>query len=389
MPERLAPKLKQIAVKYDHLVLDPNNPRFITRQEDKIGEEDFLGQDTSGKTADKMSKERYKITELANSIKQNGWLPVDYIFVRKLQDQKDLYVVLEGNRRVTAIREIMNDEKLDDPKLKTRLKSIEVMEVLDAGSPAELQKRISYLLGVRHHGSLKKWTPFAQAHNIMNRYLERSSQSQETFEWDKAFGKKVADTLSIPIEEVEKRLKVYRLMNQVGNWPEVKKSKGGMKDRYYSVCAEPVLSPRKKLAGYIEQDPKTFLLKEEAVGRINNLCHFHEPDRKGAPVGNPQEWRHLDKILADDDQNKRRDMLRKVEEEKRPPSEVWAVRAKELAHYNWERWLLEVNSILKTVTLDELTDTTSAVPTVKKLLALIADLDARDIYKGAVDVKGN
>lgn len=388
MPEKLAPKLKQITVKYDHLVLDPNNPRFITRHEDKVAEEDFLGQDMSGKTADKLPKERYKIIELANSIKQNGWLPVDYIFVRKLQDQKDRYVVLEGNRRVTAIREIMKDEKVE-LKLKDRLKSIEVMEVLDAVSPAELQRKISYLLGVRHHGSLKKWTPFAQAHNIMGRYLEYSGQSQETFEWNKDYAKKVADTLSIPVDEVEKRLKVYRVMNQVGNRMEVKKSKGGMKDRYYSVCAEPVLSPRKKLGGYIEQDPQTFLLKEEAVVRINNICHFSEPDRKGAPIGNPQEWRYLDKILGDEDQNKRCDMLKKVEEEKRPPSEVWAVRAKELAHYTWERWLLEVNSILKTVTLDELTNTASAVPTVKKLLALITDLDRRDIYKEAGDAKGN
>lgn len=388
MPEKLAPKLKQITVKYDHLVLDPNNPRFITRQEDKVADEDFLGQDTSGKTASKMAKERYKIAELANSIKQNGWLPVDYIFVRKLEDQKDRYVVLEGNRRVTAIREIMKDDKVD-PKLKDRLKSIDVMEVLEAGSPAELQRKISYLLGVRHHGSLKKWTPFAQAHNIMDRYLEYSGQRQETFEWDKDHAKKVAATLSIPIDEVEKRLKVYRVMNQVGNRPEVKKSKGGMKDRYYSVCAEPVLSPRKQLGKYVEQDPKTYLLTEEAVARINNLCHFNEPDRKGASISNPQEWRYLEKILADDDQSKKRDMLHKVEVEKRPPSEVWAVRAKELAHYTWERWLLEVNSILKTVTLDELTNTTGALPTVKQLLALITDLDGRDIYKEAVDVKGN
>jgi hypothetical protein len=68
---------------------------------------------------------------------------------------------------------------------------------------------------------------------------------------------------------------------------------------------------------------------------------------------------------------------------------VWAVCAKELAHYTWERWLLEVNSILKTVTLDKLTNTTSALPTVKKLPALITDLDRRDIYMESVDRKGN
>jgi hypothetical protein len=379
MPEKLAPKLKKIEVKYDHLVLDPNNPRFITRHEDKIAEEDFLGHDTSGKTVSKMSKERYKIAELANSIKQNHWQPVDSIFVRKLEGQKDRFVVLEGNRRVTAIREIMKDPKADST-LKESLKSIEVMEVIEGGSSEELQRKITYLLGVRHHGSLKKWTAFAQAHNIMERYLEISGQSQETFDWDSAHARKVADTFSIPVEEVEKRLKVYRVMNQVGNSPDVKNSPGGMKDRYYSVCAEPVLSPRKKLREYIVQDPKTFRLTEESVTRMNNLCHFSVEDRKDAAIVNPQEWRYLEKILADEDQTKRLAMLAKVEQEKRIPSEAWAVRAKELAHYTWERWLLEVNSILKTVTLNELTNTKDAVPTVKQLLNLIADLDRRDIY---------
>ena len=82
-------------------------------------------------------------------------------------------------------------------------------------------------------------------------------------------------------------------------------------------------------------------------------------------LGIRKNRQYLEKILADDDQNKKRDMLHKVEVEKRPASEVWAVRAKELAHYTWERWLLEVISILETVWLDELTNTTGALPTVE------------------------
>ncbi len=387
MPEPLAPKLKKIKVKYDCLVLDPNNPRFTTRREDRIGEEHYVEQDLAGITLSKLfpgKKDRYKIEELENSIKQNDWLPVDFIFVRKLKGDDKRYVVLEGNRRVVAIREIMKDPK-SNAALKADLQSLEVMEVLDSGSSEDLQRKISYLLGVRHHGSLKKWTPFAQAHNILDRYLEVSGQSAETFKWQTTVGQKIADTLSIQFKEVQDRLKVYRVMAQIGNSPDVKDSLGGMKDRYYSVCAEPLLSPRKRLGNYINQDPNTFLLNDEGASRMKNLCRFSELNRGGetTPINNPEEWRYLDRILADEDITKRDRNLREVEERHRHPSEVWAERAMELYTLTWEKWLFQVNSILKTVSLGDDFNTDNAKQTAKKLVSLIQELDRRDIHAEA------
>ena len=316
MPELLTPKLNKISVKYDRLVLDPNNPRFITRMEDKLAEEHFLEQDLAQVTGGKLysqKKDDFKIEELINSIRQNGWLPVDNIFVKKLSGKDEYYVVLEGNRRLVAIRQIMKDPDTK-ASLRKSLESIEVMEVLDNGSPEELQKKISYLLGVRHHGSLKKWTPFAQARNIFIRYLEIAKQTPETFEWSAKVGQEVADMLSIQLNEVQDRLRVYRMMVQVGNAPAVKYSLGKMEAKYYSICAEPLLSPRKKLGAYVNQNPNTFLLTEESITRVINLCHFEKPNRDNAPIHNPPEWRYLDKILADEDAEKRDANLKKVEE---------------------------------------------------------------------------
>ena len=383
MPEHLAPKLKKIAVKYDRLVLDANNPRFITRKEDQIAEQHFLEQDLAKITEGKLfpeGKDSYQIDELANSIRKNGWLPVDYIFVRKLVEDHKYYVVLEGNRRVAAIRKLMRDPITSNP-LKVSLETIEVMEVLDSGSAEDLQKKITYLLGVRHHGSLKKWTSFAQAHNIFTRYIEAAHQNADTFEWNQKIGQEVADTLSIDVQEVQNRLKVYRVMFQVGKTPEVWGSPGGMEDRYYSVCAEPLLSPRKQLGTYIKQNPTTFLLPEEGVLRMNNLCHFNVRDRKDAPLHNPQEWRYLDKILADEDSEKRIANLKQVEEgDKRHPSDVWAARAVELFKLTWSKWLLQVASILKTVSLGDDFNTDKAKDTAGRLVKLISALDKKDLH---------
>ena len=378
MTEHLAPRLRKISVRYDRLILDPNNPRFTTRKQDQISPEDYLEQDTAGMTKAKMDRERYRIGELERSIKQNGWLPVDAIFVRKLRDETDFFVVLEGNRRVCAIRSIMLDETADTA-LKTSLREFDVMEVLDEGDEDDLRRKISYLLGVRHHGSLKKWTPFAQAHNIFERYLEESRQSASEFEWVEHYGQSVADTLSVTVKDVLERLRVYRVMTQIGNSDAVRKSQGGMKDRYYSVCAEPLTSPRKELGKYVQQDPKSFLLTTEGADWMINLCHFDLEGRKGAPIVNPAEWRYLDKILCDEDENKRSYNLDQVEVDKRKPSDVWAERAKELTTLTWEKLLFEVNSILKAVTLEALSDTADAVHTVERLVRLVDDLNGHDL----------
>lgn len=382
MQEPLVPKLRKITVRYDRLVLDPNNPRFITRKEDRVPEEDYLEQDIAQITSGKLytpDKDHYKIAELINSIKQNGWLPVDYVFVRKLAGHEGYYTVLEGNRRVLAIRQLMND-KDTEPALKKSLQSIEVMELIDKGSPEEVQKKISYILGVRHHGSLKKWTPFAQADNILNRYLEVARQTPDNFEWNEDYGQEVANMLSIQDKEVEARLRVYRVMSQVGTSPAVKDSSGGMKDRYYSICAEPLLSPRKKLEDYVNQDPKTFLLNELGVTRMNKLCHFDQPNRDKAPLHNPEEWRYLDKILADEDLEKRDANLKRVEDDKEHPSDVWAERAAEIFKPTWSKWLSEVDLILKRVTLGDDFVSEKAIQTAKRLCELIEKLDERDVH---------
>src|SRR5262249_48802823 len=153
--------------------------------------------------------------------------------------------------------------------------------------------KITYLLGVRHHGSLVRWTPFAQARNILVRYLEVAGQTRDTFAWNPDCGREVANALSIPEKDVLERLMVYRVMEQIGESPAVKASKGGMKDRYYSLCADPFLSPRTKLKTHIAQNPKTFLLTDEGVARMNGLCHFDQPSRKGAPVNTPPEWKYV------------------------------------------------------------------------------------------------
>ena len=336
--------------------------------------------EVGGTTLNKMrpgGKDKYNIEELVSSITKNGWWPVDYIFVRRFGDD-DRYVVIEGNRRIAAIREIKNDPKAD-PALKKSLESIEVMEVIDSGSPEKLRRKITYLLGVRHHGSLLKWTPFAQAYNIYKRYLEISKQTPNTFIWNEDYGATIAGALSITLDEVRNRLSVYRVMDQIGNMPDVKNCPGGMKDRYYSICEEPLINSGKRLNAYITQDQSNFLVTDESLVRMNTVCHFSTKARGGAPIRNPHEWRYLDKILSDLDESERAKNLREVEVDGHFPSDVWAQTAARRSPETWEKMLLQINSILKTVSFGDDLDSPRAKETVAGLISLINKLDQRDV----------
>lgn len=381
MPETLTPTLHKISIEIGKLILDPNNPRLVTDDSNLCPEEDFVGVDLTGRTFDRMSggkgtNDPFRIDQIVSSIKQNGWQPVDFIFVRKIAND-DRYVVLEGNRRVTALRKLLLDETLDQ-QLRTSITRIEVMEVVDEGDPAMLKRKISYLLGVRHHGSLRRWSAFAQAQNIYDHYLKVIGQDRETFSWHPQTGEKVAAALSIKDKAVKERLKVYRVMEQLDSVPSIADSDGGIKGRYYSVCAELLLRNYKALNQYITQDGTDFLLDNEGIKRIDSLCHFSHANRTGAPIRNPQEWRYLDKILDFQDDARREEMLAEVIEVKRLPSEVWAEIESQLQRLQWDRWLGKVHSVVSKITLHDDLQSAEAKEVGNRLFRLIDELDSLD-----------
>lgn len=380
----LMPKLELRKVAPEKLIPDPNNPRLITNDDEHYDNQQALDlQDRTlsrmrGGEGDDGQRDRYKIKELERSIIENGWWPVDYIFVRKFGDDGH-YLVLEGNRRVTAIKNLRNSE--DTPlALKNSLNIVEVMEIVGETDEKILREKVTYLLGVRHHGSLKKWTPFAQAHNIFTRYLELAGQTTDNFSWDVGRGEQVANALSIDLEVLKNRLRVYRGMEQLDGSHLMENAEGRIQDRYYSVIAEVVLSKDRALKEYINQNDTDFRLDNESVTKMINLCHFDRPGRKESPINNPQEWRKLANILKEEDESRKAEMLDAVEKHKDKPSDVWAARASELHRITWARWLSSVNNIINKINIGQvdINDGDAKEITIK-LMGLLEKLDKKDM----------
>jgi len=371
----LAPKTREIKVEIGKLLLDANNPRFTTCDEDRVSGANILDNAINGKTLSRMCPSEgdpFQIAQLCRSILENGWLPVDSLFVLKSDEAPDRYVVIEGNRRLTAINRLLLDQETPE-NIKAQLREISVLEVLPNGQDRELiKKQITYLLGVRHHGSLRRWSAFAQAASIYQLYMELTGLADDAFEWKNKFGDEVGSGLSIPVANVKDRLNIFVSMRQICKHPEVAKLPAGLPGKYYSLV-ETALKI-KDLRTYFEQDTGTFRLTDLAVERFVKLCRFD--NRKESPINDPREWRPFGKIMADPDETKRQEMLSLVEQQINPqrPSKVWAQRSAELRKVNWETWLSRLRVQLSKIQLGDQTDGEDAALIVKELSTILKNL---------------
>lgn len=366
-------KLKEIKVPLQKLLLDPNNPRFLEYHDGRVEESDWADSGVQAQAAKRMHNGGYQLKELKKSIQSNGWQPVDMIFVRKVEKLPDHYVVLEGNRRVTALRELKEEGKLP-LEVARSVEQLAVLEVL--GTAEETKAQISYLLGVRHHGSLKTWGPFAQAHDLYERYLRLGGMNDKTFLWQEDIAERISAQLSVDPKKIKERIRVYRVMKQLNDVPDI--ARAGMEGHYYSLIKEALpTTTNNPLSQYLKQDPSTFRLEEAAVERFDQLCHFSTEGRKGAPVSSPDEWKPLSSILKDPDDQRKNQMLEAVTFDKRKPTDVYAERQAELRQPRWDLWLKEITALMKRLQIANVDpDDPGAQEVVSKLATLLDALPA-------------
>jgi hypothetical protein len=99
-------KSRRLSLAVSSLYLDPNNYRFIDH-------DDYVQVPDAQLTDDEVQRRTRRlilgpnedrVSDLVASLKQNGWLDVEPIHVRKLAERK--YLVVEGNRRVATLKHL-------------------------------------------------------------------------------------------------------------------------------------------------------------------------------------------------------------------------------------------------------------------------------------------
>lgn len=169
--DNLSSFLTPLAVDLDDLLLDPNNPRFSELGEElnSVAESRFADPKVQANTFDKMRDQRFDVNELRDTIKTLGFLPMDRIVVRpwKVGSSPTKYVVIEGNRRVTALRWLV---QLHDNGKETfseeRLRNLRRLEALVLDDTLAPPSATLVLPGLRHVSGIREWGPYQKAKTV-------------------------------------------------------------------------------------------------------------------------------------------------------------------------------------------------------------------------------
>jgi hypothetical protein len=158
--------LQQVDVGIDNLFLDPNNPRFADLQDktNLIPTNRICEKTVQDKALSRILDQRFEVKQLKDSIRTIGYLTIDKLVVSRLDDDK--YLVIEGNRRLGAIKSLLEDcangEIELSPEIEKSLRELPVL-VLEEVDPLKREHLARVLQGVRHVSGIRPWGPYQQA----------------------------------------------------------------------------------------------------------------------------------------------------------------------------------------------------------------------------------
>lgn len=204
----IEPIRARISKNLKNLFLDPNNYRFVDNDQHKpVSDEDLLDPIIQRRTRVFIEGNRQEnIRDLIASFKANGFLDVDIIQVKDLGNNN--YLVLEGNRRVTALKALQeaHEKGFDIGKLDPAIFRSVPFEIHDNN---DVEKHL-IVMGLKHISGNKKWSTFNQSKllfDFLKPYEERPREEYLSKEDE------LVNSLGISKTRLRSMLRVYNLIN--------------------------------------------------------------------------------------------------------------------------------------------------------------------------------
>src|SRR5687767_10083044 len=99
-------QLERKILAVENLLLDPNNPRFFDLADWNIVQDNMFHIESVQNIAFQRleGSQAGEIEELKESIRSNGYITAETIIVKPYEYDESKYIVIEGNRRLAAIR---------------------------------------------------------------------------------------------------------------------------------------------------------------------------------------------------------------------------------------------------------------------------------------------
>jgi hypothetical protein len=277
-------KLSKISIEIENLLLDPNNPRFadISDESLNIPFTRFSDTEIQKNAFNKMMNPRFDVISLANSIETVGFVPVDNIVTKKCNGSS--LVVVEGNRRVTAIKHIINQYKIGQSLLtEDKINELSVIDVLVIDTVEDETESIGKIIqGIRNVSGIKEWDAYQKAQFI-----------SEMIEKGKAPGV-ISKMIGMSVKDINRYYKTYSAMSQFKSDDEYSSK---WKHSYFSYFDEVLKRP--VLRTYLGWEEEKFLFMNQ-----NNLHRFYDwivpEDETPAAITDARDVRYLVSLVGEE-----------------------------------------------------------------------------------------
>lgn len=179
MNATISEHLQPIDLHIEQIYLDPNNPRFVNDDWSYIPT-DQIDLDTVQAGTRRRMEDHFNVDKLRINMEVNGYLPTDRIIVQRFKNEK--YVVLEGNRRVSAAKQIYEVPFLPLGEIDKVQKSLESIPCLEYSGPESDAAWV--LQGIRHITGIANWSAYSKARMLS----ERQDKGESLTDVGKRFG---------------------------------------------------------------------------------------------------------------------------------------------------------------------------------------------------------
>lgn len=279
-PKKMSLASKQIPL--DKLIFDPNNYRFQDEDDFRSVSKDKLHLETNQTRS--LTRLKSGIDELKKSIQSNGFLEVERVIVIPYETLPDYYVVVEGNRRVAALKLLQEEAKaglIDGEILQRTFLEVPCL-VIENAEDAPFFKEA--LMGIRHVGGIRQWGGYQRAKLIADLKQNHNLDFQE-----------ISERIGLSVQEVARRYRAYMALQQMFEDDEYSvKARASMYPLFHEAVALPTV---REWLGWT--DAKTQFDPDKAktfYGLISSSAQEEGKD-KDAKIATYQDVRALKDIL--------------------------------------------------------------------------------------------
>lgn len=235
------------------LLLDPNNYRFIDLPQWKPRQSNRFHNPSVQESTLRLfeSIARYNLNELRRSILANGYVRLERIVIVPYQHASNHYIIVEGNRRVAALKTLLRDN--NDGVLSLTPEQVNdfttvPVAILDPEEDA-LISATRIIMGIRHIAGPQEWGAYQQALLIVQLVDDEGQDFAD-----------VSRHLNISDRETRRRYRAMRALRAMEN-DEVYSS--AAKPEYYRLFNELISIPEVREFFSWDHDSATFQDQEK------------------------------------------------------------------------------------------------------------------------------